>query len=322
LAISAKRYALFTRNRNGVPTLLREKRDVGTDRWSEHGLGHLLNPTDPESEDREWIAQVWSNIVRKACGLPTKSLGFEHLPAVGRISVSSPIVMKSLARLNAGKKYAKQIKPFNFLISCHVREFGFPFRSDPEKFHLIAPYDSDPRRWLKKTWIDEYSGNEFGITTAGTTGDRFTARVKTYGDVLEDYEFHPESKCADSQGNPCTKETVGLLQRRHIKIDGLKYIGKESNSLEEVESGLIQSERNIYTEYTDPRRDEWTTKLSPLMRKIPLKLLVRACKGHISRRALIDMRAGRSRPHRKNQEFLKPIIQKLAQTPSVRRNLS
>lgn len=295
---------------------------MGTDRWSEHGLGHLLNPTDPESEDREWIAQVWSNIVRKACGLPTKSLGFEHLPAVGRISVSSPIVMKSLARLNAGKKYAKQIKPFNFLISCHVREFGFPFRSDPEKFHLIAPYDSDPRRWLKKTWIDEYSGNEFGITTAGTTGDRFTARVKTYGDVLEDYEFHPESKCADSQGNPCTKETVGLLQRRHIKIDGLKYIGKESNSLEEVESGLIQSERNIYTEYTDPRRDEWTTKLSPLMRKIPLKLLVRACKGHISRRALIDMRAGRSRPHRKNQEFLKPIIQKLAQTPSVRRNLS
>jgi hypothetical protein len=28
------------------------------DRWSEHGLGHLLNPTNPEDEDREWIAQV------------------------------------------------------------------------------------------------------------------------------------------------------------------------------------------------------------------------------------------------------------------------
>jgi hypothetical protein len=188
LAISAKRYALFTRNKTGVPTLLREKRDVGTDRWSEHGLGHLLNPTDPDSEDREWIAQVWSNIVRKSCGLTTALLGFERLPAVGRISVSSPFVMKSLERLNAGKKYAKQIKPFNFLGSCHVREFGYPYRSNPEKFHLIAPYDSDPRKWLRKTWIDEYTGDEFGITTAGPTGDRFTARVQTYGEVLEDYE--------------------------------------------------------------------------------------------------------------------------------------
>ena len=66
---------------------------------SEHGLGHLLNPTDPDSEDREWIAQVWSNIVRKSCGLTTAPLGFERLPAVGRISVSSPFVMKSLERL-------------------------------------------------------------------------------------------------------------------------------------------------------------------------------------------------------------------------------
>ena len=62
LAISAKRYALFLRDDNGMPVLLRKNVNNKDDRWSEHGLGHLLNPTDPESADREWIAQVWFNI--------------------------------------------------------------------------------------------------------------------------------------------------------------------------------------------------------------------------------------------------------------------
>ena len=192
-----------------------------------------------------------------------------------------------------------------------------PAGVDPEKYHLVSPYDPDPRKWLDQEWIDQYTGKRFRITTRGYCGSTHTARVKTYGDVVAEYEFHPESKCADSHGEPCDQKTVGLLQRRHIKIDELKYIGKESNSLEEVASGLVHSERNVYTEYVDRRR-EWVTKLLPAMRKIKLKLLVEACKGRISRRALIDMRAGRSMPYRKNQEFLAPIIRKLAQAPSVR----
>ena len=31
------------------------------DRWSRHGLGHLLNPTDPTS-DRIWTAAIWDAI--------------------------------------------------------------------------------------------------------------------------------------------------------------------------------------------------------------------------------------------------------------------
>jgi hypothetical protein len=115
LAISAKRYALFLLDKHGEPALLRASCPVcgeknkptakgckkcGTivtvnneeDRWSEHGLGHLLNPADPESEDREWIAQVWRSIVRRALGFSVKGFGFEHLPAVGRVTVSSPAV--------------------------------------------------------------------------------------------------------------------------------------------------------------------------------------------------------------------------------------
>jgi hypothetical protein len=308
LAISAKRYALFLKDSKGLPVLLRKGLNNGDDRWSEHGLGHLLNPTDPESEDREWIAQAWLSIIRRAHGLPATALGIESSPAVGQVTVSSPAVMKPLAKLNEGKKCRDQIKPFNFLLACHVRPLGHPPGVDPARFHLISPYEKDPRQWLKKSWIDQYSGKEYRITTVGPHGDRQTARVKTYGDVLLEYEHHPESKCADANGNTCSKQTIGLLRRRHVRIEQIKYIGKESNSLEEVESGLIHSEQSVYTEYPDPRRDEWQTKIVPALREISLTKL--QAQSGLSRRTLIDARTGRRRPHRSNQELLSTIVHK------------
>lgn len=308
-AISAKRYALFLKDRKGAPHLLRECVNNSEDRWSEHGLGHLSNPTDLESEDRDWISKAWLNIVRRALGFSTDRLGIEHLPAVGRVSISSPAVMKPLANLNRGKRYAQQIKPFNFLVTCHVKPFGHPPGTDAEQFHLIAPYETNPQKWLKKSWINQYTGDTFRITTAGDHGTRWSARVKTYGEVLEEYEFHPESKCADKDGNPCNKQTVGLLNRRRVRIRNIKFIGKESNSLEDVESGLVQSAQNVYTEYPDPSRDEWDTVIRPALKIPPLNRLVKL--SGYSRRMLIDARAGRSRPHRKNRELLISILHRL-----------
>jgi len=112
----------------------------------------------------------------------------------------------------------------------------------------------------------------------------------------------------------CDKQTVGLLQRRHVLVDQIKYIGKESNNLEEVEAGLEHSPQNAYTEYPDPNRDEWTTKWLPALSDAPLADLVRVCKEKISRRALIDMRAGRSRPHRENQELLAYLFRRFHKT--------
>jgi hypothetical protein len=309
LAISAKRYALFLRDKHGSPVLLRKGLNNKEDRWSEHGLGHLLNPTDPESEDREWIAQAWLCMIRKALGLSTQNPTFGQQPAIGRTSITSPAVMRPLAKLNEGKTYVDKIKPFNFLVTCHVKPFGHPPGVDAERFHLIAPYEADSREWLRNTWIDQYSGENYRITSTGHHGDRHTARVKTYGEVLREYEVHPESKCADATGKPCGKQTVGLLQRRHVRIDQIKYIGKESNSLEEVEAGLEHSAENVYTEYVDRRRDEFQTTILPALRKIPLQLLVKI--SGMSRSTLIEIRAARSRPHRKNQELLAVIVRKL-----------
>jgi hypothetical protein len=298
LAISAKRYALFTLSRNGEPELLREGRNNKKDRWSRHGLGHLLNPTDPEASDRNWTAAVWDSIIRKALGLKVKKLPFAHLPAIGRTTVSSPFLMKSLESLNAGRPYAEQIKPFNFLQTCQMSPFGHPDGVDPEKCHLISTYDPDPRKWLKKEWIDQYTGKRFRVTTRGYYGSKNIVRVKTYGDVVTEYEFHPESKCADARENPCDRQTVGLLQRRHVQIDQIKCIGKESNSLESVEEGMVHSEQNVYTEYADPKRSEWITKIQPALKTLQLSVLVKECGTRLSRREIIELRAGRSKPHR------------------------
>jgi hypothetical protein len=142
LAISAKRYVLFLRDRNGEPELLRKGVNSGEDGWSQHGLGHLLNPSDPTSEDRSWISQAWLGIVRRSLGLSTEPLPFADRVALGQITVSSPEVLRPLTKLNAGKPYAQQIKPFNFILSCHVAPFGHPSGADPERFHLIAPYET------------------------------------------------------------------------------------------------------------------------------------------------------------------------------------
>jgi hypothetical protein len=308
VAISAKRYTLFLKDENGEPILLRKRINSEKDHWKQHGLGHLLNPTDPESSDRQWIAQVWLGIVRGALGLPTDTPVFEKSPAVGRVSVSSPALMKALADLNAGKKYTAQIKPFNFLLTCQVAQAGHPDGANEEQFRLIAPYESDSRKWLKNDWIDQYTGSTYRITTDGYHGGETFALVKTYGKVLQEYARHPESKCGDDAGNACSEDTLGLLQRRHVHIGRIRRIGKESNKLEAVLLGEL-SPRDVSTEYPHPADDEWHTGVLPALKKARLTTLIN--ESGMSKRALMDIRAGRSMPHTNNQERLVKVLRQL-----------
>jgi hypothetical protein len=309
-AISAKRYALFLRDEVGMPELLRAGTNSGDDHWSQHGLGHLRNPTDLTSEDREWIAQVWQSILLSETGKRTAAPKFQETPAVGRITVSAPSILRALENLNSGKDYSHQIKPFNFLLSCHVMPFGHPVGTDPTRFHLIAPYETNPAKWTQLTWIDQYSGKLFRISTAKGYSSRQTAGVKTFGDVVSEYPFHGEPKCADAQGNVCANDTRGLLQRRHVRIELIRYIGKESNLLEEVDAGLIHSAADVYGEVVDQRRDAWERKIRPALKQISL---LKLCdETGFSRRALINWRTGKSRPHPRNQRLLIESLRRMS----------
>jgi hypothetical protein len=129
---------------------------------------------------------------------------------------------------------------------------------------------------------------------------------------MREHHYHPEAKCADADGNVCRKQTVGLLQRRHIRIERIRYVGKESNSLEEVESGTVHSDREVYTEYVDRHRDEWETTTRPALKEMCLSTLIKETT--LSRRTLIEARAGRSRPHRKNQKLLAKLVRSRSTT--------
>jgi len=120
--------------------------------------------------------------------------------------------------------------------------------------------------------------------------------------VFEEYEWHPESKCADANGEPANRQTVGLLQRRHITIDHIVYIGRESNHLEDVDAGLVRTGDGTYTEYTDARRDYWRKLVMPALKRIPLKAWVRDTGK--SAVILIDARLGRRRPRARHQALL------------------
>jgi len=228
---------------------------------------------------------------------------------MGRVPITSPKAMRSLTKLNRGKKYRNRLKPFDYLLSCHVKPFGYPPDVDPEKFHLVAPYEPDPECWVDLPWIDQYSGKQYEITTEGFHGSRGLARVKTYGEVLREYEFHLGAKSADAKGKPSGKQTFGLLHRRHVRVERIVYIGRESNRLEEIEAGVIHSAESVYTEYPDPHRDEWETRILPVLKKIPIAALMRV--SGRSRSMLTRALAGRSRPRKRNQQLLKSILRRL-----------
>jgi hypothetical protein len=74
---------------------------------------------------------------------------------------------------------------------------------------------------------------------------------------------------------------------------------------------MVHSEQNVYTEYADPKRTEWITKIQPALKKPLLSVLVKGCGTRLSRREIIELRAGRSKPHRRTQELLESILKKL-----------
>jgi len=184
---------------------------------------------------------------------------------------------------------------------------------NPEHFHLIAPFELDSGKWLKMLWIDQYSGEQFRITTEQNGNIRRVARVNTFAGVIAEYAYHPESKYADDHGNPSDRQTIGLLQRRHVGITEIVKIGKESNHLEEVDAGLIHAPDEVYTVYPDQKADHWGRVVRPLLQKIPLSVQIRET--GLSRRMLIKARRGYARPHPRNQRVIVDALRRLGSMP-------
>jgi hypothetical protein len=302
-AISAKRYALFNTAEDGAPVLRK---------WSEHGLGHLLNPTDPEGEGRDWIRALWEGIVTEALGRVYRWPDWLNKPAIGRVTISSPHLLHPFSNLNRGKPYAEQITPFTFLLSAHVAPFGHPEGVDPKRFHLCAPYTSDPNQWLKLTWIDVHSKKSYRVSTTALTGGEFTARVKTIEELINRYHHHPEAKSLGPDGKPCGPKTIGVLARRPVIALYLTQIGKESNRLEDVEAKLVHDLDDVSTEYRDRRRDPFWILVIPVLRGMPRTQLLKET--GLSKNALKSILAGRAWARQKTMLMLTRAAAKFAKS--------
>ena len=94
-----------------------------------------------------------------------------------------------------------------------------------------------------------------------------------------------------------------------VRIAEIIKIGKESNHLEEVDAGLIHSADDVYTEYPDQKPDRWERVLVPLLKEVPLSVLMRET--GLSRRMLIKTRKGHARPHVRNQKLIIEELRRL-----------
>ncbi len=86
-----------------------------------------------------------------------------------------------------------------------------------------------------------------------TAGIDFTA--KTYADLIEAHDLHPERKFAGPDGRPCRPGTRGLLGDLPVTVTGIKHVGKEGNDLDAHKAGLVtEAERQL--EYHDSFYDD------------------------------------------------------------------
>jgi hypothetical protein len=194
--------------------------------------------------------------------------------------------MRAFNDWNRGKPYPDQIKPANFLLLAHDDPLvALPSGLRRERLTLIAPYSRDPEEWTALAFRNRFDGRRARVTTR-IRGSPGAVRLKTYGDVIAEFSRHPEGKSGDGNGERCTRATVGLLTRLHVRAARIRHIGKESNHLEEVESGELKAEEDPVLEYVDVLAD-WRLAV-PALRDLRDQLGPKAISEHagISRRAL------------------------------------
>jgi hypothetical protein len=170
------------------------------EKWSEHGLGHLLNPTDPRKADRDWIRQFWEDELRRVHGYSPPPREWENRAAIGSISVTKPPTLNAFKALNQGKIYAESIKPFNFLIIAHTARSQRPATGGT--FQLVAPFTNEPDRWPDSAWVNKNQADSptYQTTIGPTDGAGTRITIKAFAEVIADYRVHPEPKSLAPDG--------------------------------------------------------------------------------------------------------------------------
>ncbi len=65
------------------------------------------------------------------------------------------------------------------------------------------------------------------------------AAPKTYAELIDDDDLHPERKFAGPDGRSCMTWARGLLGDLTLVVSGIRHVGKEGNDLDKHRAGLV-----------------------------------------------------------------------------------
>jgi len=216
-AVSAKRYVRFR--------WIGKRVDIT--HASEHGLGGLMGITERQTTP-DLARVIWSWILASELGADVESVDLS-VPARRQLPIHSPEVLKRFARINKGRPYELQVKPYNFLqtVTPAVAVAG-------EDIQPVAPFARGLRESQKLPWIDLRTGAAVNLDWR-RSGFAGTVPVQTLEEFAAAHARHPEAKAADAEGNLAGPDTRGLLHRLHIVSGRPMHIGKEIDRIEEDE---------------------------------------------------------------------------------------
>lgn len=236
-------------------------------------LGYLINPYHDEDEEGDWIIDFWRVV---ANGRSFDQLQFANQPAVRRLGVTSPEVLKRFATFNKGKSYAEQIKPFNFMLTVSEHVF---FKASEIPRSLIAPFEPNPSRWYEIPWIDYHTGETVQVVTLNEwqqNAQTNCVHPSTFGFLFSKYVKHPAPDLLACDGSVCEEDTIGILLRRPVSLLALSHIGKETDELanELAHSGLKEDQPVEYsTDYAI-----WRNLIIPALQVLSVMEIVQRLK--------------------------------------------
>jgi len=156
---------------------------------------------------------------------------------------------------------------------------------------VIVPFSSKQSEWHNLEGFDVHNKDKRGQYRRYRMNDP-DFHPLTYAHMIEEFTRHPEAKSLGPDGEPCSADTHGLLQRAHITAGMIRYIDKETSSIwaqgddlsvitddDEVGFRVVEYGRTRKVTVPDPVKDE--------MREMGLRQLRRRGIGqHTIERAL------------------------------------
>ncbi|MDP9370052.1 MAG: hypothetical protein M3Q03_17570 [Chloroflexota bacterium] len=297
LAISAKRYALYRPNGEIA-------------KRSESVLGMLLSPAERAPEDdsdeagTDWITEVWREALPAVIDGRSPDMPWLDVPAVRRLAVTSPHVMRLVNALNLrdGNHLPKeaQIKPFNFyLVATGERLPTGKARGLVERVPVIGQFERDPTRWFGHRWnrLEDgapvtFAGELYAFDDDGMPEPGIVP--VTMRQFVRDYALHPEGDWLGPDGMPCTRATRGVLQRRPVQKIAEIVIGKEGDVLARKRDDPQTAFGTREVEHLVARGDPWAEIVVPALRLLPVSTVAAECR--VSARTVKRWRCGATHP--------------------------